>query len=207
MIRDAAQHPLAASLPVTKALRIGAYLSTTIRLRDGSTYGSFCCFSSAADPFLTKRDLTTLEAFADLAGQEVQDVLDRRRERPRSLERINSMLVTEDLEILRQPAIRLASERVEFLEALARFRSDHYEPPDKWFASAAEVGLGAELEILALRRALEGMRTLPAASSISINISPATVQSSMPSSEERRLTVSSSRSRSMIQSTRTPNSS
>lgn len=175
IIRDPAEHPLAASLPVTKALRIGSYLSTTIRLRDGSTYGSFCCFSAAADPFLTRRDLATLEAFAELAGQQIQDDLDSTQEQQQILERIRSMLAAEDVEILYQPAIRLEPAGVEFREALARFRSDPNEPPDRWFASAAEVGLGPDLEMLAMRHALAGMRSLPPASSISINISPATV--------------------------------
>lgn len=81
IIGDTAKYPLAAALPLTKSLRIGAYLSTPIRLRDGSIYGTFCCFSSASDPFLSMRDLRTLEAFAELAGQQIQDVVDVEKER------------------------------------------------------------------------------------------------------------------------------
>lgn len=175
IVRDSAESPLAASLPITKTLSVGSYLSTPIRLPDGSIYGTFCCFSSAADPFLTKRDLATLEAFAEVAGHQIQEVLQTGQEQRLNLERISSMLTAEDLDIVFQPALRLDTEAVEFQEALARFRSDPYVSPDQWFALAAEVGLGPELEMLAIRHALAGMRRLPPATSISLNASPATI--------------------------------
>lgn len=91
-------------------------------------------------------------------------------------EQLISVMRRRDLEIVYQPAIRLDAPRVEFFEALARFRSG--EAPDVWFAAAAEAGVGPELEMLAARTAIEGLSTLPDGSSISINMSPATVLSS-----------------------------
>lgn len=93
----------------------------------------------------------------------------------KNLDREYSMPARCDLEMAYQPALRFDEHRVEFIEALARFRSEPYVAPDKWFAAAADAGVGPELEILALKCAVEGMRTLPSASTISINVSPSTV--------------------------------
>lgn len=177
LLRDPAEDPFAACLPATHSLPVGAHISVPIRLRDGRIYGTFCCFSRSPDPTLTARDLATMEAFAEVAGEQIQDSLDRDRERQSTAERIEVMIAERDLEIVYQPAVRLDSPRVEFVEALARFRSNPYEPPNRWFAAAIRVGLGIELEMLAVELALEGLATLPAATTISINISPETVLS------------------------------
>jgi EAL domain-containing protein (putative c-di-GMP-specific phosphodiesterase class I) len=89
--------------------------------------------------------------------------------------RLLSVLRNQELEIAYQAAIRLDAPRVEFFEALARFRSE--EGPDLWFAAAARAGLGPELEMLAARSAIAGLALLPEGSSISINVSPATILS------------------------------
>jgi len=44
--------------------------------------------------------------------------------------------------------------------------------PDKWFAAAANVGLGAELELTAVRRALCSLSDIPPDAYLSINVSP-----------------------------------
>jgi EAL domain-containing protein (putative c-di-GMP-specific phosphodiesterase class I) len=177
LLRDPSQHPFAAQFPVTKTLPVGAHLSVPIRLRSGEVYGTFCCFSTRPDPSLTARDLSVMEAFAQVAGDQIQQALDSDEVRQAKLSRINSMLGTRELQIVYQPAVRIDSGRVEFVEALARFRSDPYVPPDQWFAAAAEVGLGTELEMLAVTLAIEGLSELPEASSLSINVSPETVLS------------------------------
>lgn len=76
LIRDPADHPFTASFAVTKSLPVGAHLSVPIRLRNGDIYGTFCCFSSQPDPSLTSRDLATMEAFAQLAGEQIQKAID-----------------------------------------------------------------------------------------------------------------------------------
>lgn len=177
LIRDPAEHPFAASFPVTKSLPVGAHLSVPIRLRSGEVYGTFCCFSTKPDPSLTERDLSVMEAFAQVAGEQIQESLDSDAARQAKLRRVASIIANQDLQMVYQPAVRLDLPGVEFVEALARFRSDPYAPPDQWFALAAEVGLGRELEMLAVRLALEGRSELPEQSSISINVSPDTVVS------------------------------
>jgi EAL domain-containing protein (putative c-di-GMP-specific phosphodiesterase class I) len=46
--------------------------------------------------------------------------------------------------------------------------------PSAWFAEAAEVGLGAELELAAIRAALARLDDFPADVTLAINVSPAT---------------------------------
>lgn len=46
--------------------------------------------------------------------------------------------------------------------------------PDRWFADAKEVGLGTELELAAVRRALDLGAALPQGVYLSINVSPVT---------------------------------
>lgn len=175
LIRDAANHPFTASFPVTKSLPVGAYLGVPIRLRNGKVYGTFCCFSTRPDQSLTERDLAVMEAFAQLAREQIQQTLDKDEARQEKLRRIRAVIESRSVEIVYQPAVRLDEPRIAFVEALARFHSKPSQPPDQWFAEAAEVGLGVELEILAVKLAIEGLKTLPDAVVMSINVSPRTV--------------------------------
>lgn len=59
-------------------------------------------------------------------------------------------------------------------EALARFALEPARTPDLWFAEAEEVGLGAELELAALKVALAAIPALPDGVYLSVNASPAT---------------------------------
>ena len=45
LIQDPADHPFTMRFAATTTLPVGAHLSVPIRLRDGRTYGTFCCFS------------------------------------------------------------------------------------------------------------------------------------------------------------------
>ena len=177
LIQDPRDHPFTARFPATRDLPVGAHLSIPIRLRDGRIYGTFCCFSFAPDRSLNDRDLATMEAFAQVAAAQIQQALDNDRERQGKRARIEAAIENCALDIAHQPAIRLDLPKIEFVEALARFRSDPYEPPDHWFAMAAEVGLGLELELLAARLALDTLRDLPGDASLSVNVSPTTALS------------------------------
>jgi EAL domain-containing protein (putative c-di-GMP-specific phosphodiesterase class I)/PAS domain-containing protein len=58
-------------------------------------------------------------------------------------------------------------------EALSRFQGPIVQGPDRWFGDAAAVGLGVELELSAVRRALALLARLPGSGYLSINVSPA----------------------------------
>jgi EAL domain-containing protein (putative c-di-GMP-specific phosphodiesterase class I) len=65
----------------------------------------------------------------------------------------------DDLTLVFQPIVDLAAATVAGYEALARFPGS--AGPDVWFAAAAEAGLAAELEALAIHKALAAVPSLP----------------------------------------------
>ena len=80
------------------------------------------------------------------------------------------------LTILFQPIVRTSDGQVVGAEALARFSDGR--PADRWFGDAAAVGLGVELELLAINLALQQAREhLPEDVYVSVNVSPATMTS------------------------------
>jgi diguanylate cyclase (GGDEF)-like protein len=70
-----------------------------------------------------------------------------------------------------QPVVELATGRPAGYEALTRFESDPPRGPDEWFAQAHRVGLGEELEALALRSAL-AVPDRPEGTFLAVNVSP-----------------------------------
>jgi EAL domain-containing protein (putative c-di-GMP-specific phosphodiesterase class I) len=101
------------------------------------------------------------------------------RQRARSSARIGAMLSTADLRVVFQPIISTDTGRLVGAEALSRFGrpGTTAEAPDLVFAEAASVGLGVELELLAVRTALLAAAALPDDLYISINVSPAALLS------------------------------
>ncbi len=76
----------------------------------------------------------------------------------------------DDLTLVFQPIVDLARARVAGYEALARFPGT--AGPEVWFAAAADAGIAAELEALALHRALAAVPDLPAGTFLSVNVAP-----------------------------------
>jgi EAL domain-containing protein (putative c-di-GMP-specific phosphodiesterase class I) len=76
----------------------------------------------------------------------------------------------DDLTLVFQPIVDLAAATVAGYEALARFPG--VAGPDVWFAAAAEAGLAAELEALALHKALAHVPELPPNTFLTVNVSP-----------------------------------
>lgn len=79
LVHDAATHPAHDQLPKTP-FRVGAHLSAPIVLADGSVYGTLCCFSQAADPTLTEKDLQKLQCVARVAAKRIDMRQARERE-------------------------------------------------------------------------------------------------------------------------------
>ena len=76
----------------------------------------------------------------------------------------------DDLTLVFQPIVDLAAATVAGYEALARFPGS--AGPDVWFAAAAEAGIAAELEALAIHKALEAVPALPPDTFLTVNVSP-----------------------------------
>lgn len=89
--------------------------------------------------------------------------------------RIDEALASGTLQMVFQAVADLTTGRVDGVEALARFACEPRRPPNEWFAEAQGVGRGVELELAAVRAALEQLDRLPPDAFMSINVSPATV--------------------------------
>jgi EAL domain-containing protein (putative c-di-GMP-specific phosphodiesterase class I) len=174
VISDAASDTRTADLPMTREAGIGAYVGVPIRLWDGTLYGTLCCLSRAAEPTLNGRDTRFLRVLAEI----VADQLDREQleSEKRRLEwsRIRSILDRDDVDVEFQPVFDLLDCKIVSLEALARFWTEPMRPPSAWFAEATEVGLGVDLELAAIRSALQRLDEIPEEIALALNVSPAT---------------------------------
>lgn len=177
LIPDTSRVPDAMSLPDTRSIPIGAHLSVPIRLEDGSTYGTFCCFSFRPDHSLGPRDLQMMRVFAELVADQIDRHNAGSRAHAERAARIKAVLAERPPYIVYQPIYNLQTNRIAGFECLARFDAAPKRPPNEWFAEASEVGLGKELELEAARIALQGLQRLPAHMYVTINFSPGTIAS------------------------------
>lgn len=99
------------------------------------------------------------------------------RDRQERLVRVEQVLWDGGPTMLFQPICRLDTGRVVGAEALATFGGADAPPPDVWFADAADVGLGTELELVAIRSALAQLQDLPEDAYLTVNASPAVISS------------------------------
>jgi EAL domain-containing protein (putative c-di-GMP-specific phosphodiesterase class I) len=172
LIQDATAVPAAMELPVTRALPVGAHLSVPIKLKDGSVYGTFCCFSFTPDLSLNQRDLGMMRVFADLAADVIERNLEKGKQRDEKAKRIQSVISGDGLSIVYQPIINVAQDKVVGFESLTRFSATPLRGPDVWFNEAASVGMGAQLEMRAVELAMAALDSLPRDVYLSFNVSP-----------------------------------
>ncbi len=71
-----------------------------------------------------------------------------------------------------QPIVSLDDGLTMGFESLSRFRAEPQRPPDKWIAEAHAVGLGLEIEVECVRRAMALRHTIPGEAYLSVNMSP-----------------------------------
>ena len=88
---------------------------------------------------------------------------------------IRDAIVNRAFETHFQPIVDLRSGEPVGVEALSRFGQLPVRAPDKWFAEAASVGLGVDLELVALKNALEQLHLLPSGVYLSLNASVETM--------------------------------
>ncbi|MEN3363432.1 MAG: hypothetical protein V7606_706, partial [Burkholderiales bacterium] len=177
LIPDAFEFPAAMELPATAALPVRAHISVPIYLQDGQIYGTFCCFSSTPDRSLNDRDLDMMRMVADLAARQIdqQRAVDQAYDEVRT--RIQAVLCNDALTIAYQPIYDLEQQRVVGFEALSRFAAEPRRAPNIWFDDAARVGLGIELEISAIEKALAALAALSPDIYLSVNASPSAIVS------------------------------
>lgn len=160
LMRNAQKVEEALKLPATKAVGVGAHMSVPIRLRDGSVFGTFCCFSFQADYSLNERDLALMKVFAEIAAELIEQDVRRARQEESCSKKIGALLVDDGVTMVWQPVVEVASGRIIGVEALARFPVCEGMGPPDWFEEAASVGLSNQLEARAIAAGLEILKTL-----------------------------------------------
>jgi EAL domain-containing protein (putative c-di-GMP-specific phosphodiesterase class I) len=145
-------------------------------LPDGRLYGHLACLGEEPRLSLARRDQEFLELVAALLAPSIT-VLDADRDRRARLgARTQAVLDRGGPTMVYQPIVALNDQHLVGYEALARFPHDGPASPHAWFAEAADVGLGLELEVAAVRAALTALRALPGDISISVNVSASSVR-------------------------------
>ncbi len=171
LMPDTAQFALAAAMPVTQAVPIGAHVSVPLRMSNGEVFGMFCCLSPRTNASLNDRDLQIMRAFAEIAARQIDKDRGARIEFAERRERITSIIANTEFSTCFQPIWNIGDDRLIGFECLSRFHATPQMSPDKWFAEAAGVGLGVELEHAALAVALEASRRLPDQVYVAVNAS------------------------------------
>ncbi len=174
VIADARGHEVASLLPLTEELGIGSYVGVPVRRPDGDIYGMLCCISRG--PTTTPPPMRLLTALAEAAGEEAAVRRARLEPMEAKRRRIELALREGGLQTVLQPVVQLSRMRIVGVEALSRFNGPP-AGPDAWFADAAEVGLGEELELAAIKSALALLPALPADVYLALNASPSTALS------------------------------
>jgi EAL domain-containing protein (putative c-di-GMP-specific phosphodiesterase class I)/CheY-like chemotaxis protein len=87
-------------------------------------------------------------------------------------ERVRRVLECGGISMVFQPIADLKRGSIVGYEALARFADPPHRGPHEWFTEADEVGLGPELELVAVELALSALPVLPPPMFLSVNVSP-----------------------------------
>jgi EAL domain-containing protein (putative c-di-GMP-specific phosphodiesterase class I) len=172
LLQDATRNPVAITLPATLAVPIGAHLSVPIQFSTGRVYGTFCCFSRSPDLSLGNRDVATMRFFAEIVAKVLENQQSQHAARQAMVDRFQEMLDKRQYSTVFQPICDISENRVMGFEALSRFQSDPYRPPNEWFDDATQVGLLKELENTMRRDALEQLKALPPDTYLSLNVTP-----------------------------------
>jgi EAL domain-containing protein (putative c-di-GMP-specific phosphodiesterase class I) len=98
-------------------------------------------------------------------------------ERQNSIARIRRVLDGEGMSFAFQPIMDLRDRTLVGQEALARFHGHPKPTPDVWFREAHAIGLGVDLELTAIRAALDHIHLIPPEVYVSLNVSHRTAMS------------------------------
>ena len=186
---DDAEHDDRVNLEACRRVGLRSMLVTPLSY-EGRPFGVLKVVSPF--PFAYReRDVRSMAMMATLVGAilghaiQYSDLLDdynhrveadrcEARRREDSLDAIRVLIRERAIEMMFQPIVAVDSRRIFAFEALARF-PDTALAADAWFARAADVGMGLELELEAAGLALDRLHALPHPYRLSINASPETL--------------------------------
>ena len=113
-----------------------------------------------------------MRAFADILADRVEEQAVAERAKEILIGEVQSALTFGDPRMVFQPICNLSDRTVSGFESLSRFDIEPIHPPGYWFDVADKAGLGLELELHAIAKALPALERLPTSSSMSVNCSP-----------------------------------
>ena len=176
-ISSGSQNRPAQHVNTAEAMSFGRPWQVPVTLRDGQVYGNLRCLSMGTDQLLSRRDLRTLEAFADVAAHLIEVDLHHDHQVAEKRSRVAAALESGQMVIVYQPIYNVDTGQIAAVECLTRFQILPYRTPDVWFVEAGEVGLGIELELRAIELALNELSALPGTFDIAVNVSSRTIMS------------------------------
>ncbi len=207
LVTDAQTDPRTLANPlVAGEFGLRFYAGAPLRTHDGHNLGTLCVLGKEPRD-VTEAEMTSLGDLAAIVMDELElrlvarKAVDHQNELRRDAEdkansllarysaaesaaqellscrsRVASALIGNEMEMVFQPILALDSGRVVGVEGLARFPGTD-RGPDEWFADAASVGLGIELELAAMRAAVLQIEHLAPGAYLAINCSPAAISS------------------------------
>ncbi|MBU6515759.1 MAG: EAL domain-containing protein [Acidobacteriota bacterium] len=173
VITNVAKLPEAKRLPAARFPRIRSYVSVPVSLSDGTLYGTFCAAGFTADRELSKRDRALMEVLASAAATIIEPGVNQRRREADIRGRLDPVMAAGGPNIVLQPIVTLADGTRVGVEALSRFPPEWNLAPDTVFDEATSIGVGIELELLAVTRASESVAAL--SGYLAVNFSPQTI--------------------------------
>lgn len=172
VIADARTHPVTRELAATHEVGIGAYIGAPLRGPDGGTVGMLCCLNRGPNALLDEDAVRVIGLAAALVEDRLGAFgLPHRPGVSDRVRRVREVLAGEQVQMVYQPVVRLVDDVVVGVEALARFEPTVFPTPVHAFTAASCAGLGPDLELLAVRKALEGRAALPDDVLLSVNLS------------------------------------
>ncbi len=170
LIPNARRDLVSRELPITEEFQIGAYIGAPIYRANGQLHGMLCCISHTPRTDLGERQAAILALLAQMLGELTDrsslfggSARDRR-------DRIVEAIAGHGRHLALQPIVDIRRGAAIAVEALSRF--DSPPPPDGWFADAASIKLGIDLELACAQSALDTFKRSDLPNLISVNLSP-----------------------------------
>lgn len=153
----------------------GFSVSAAVRFPNGEVYGNLWAAKQKADRVFGTHEIEFLALIANLIAEQIERDETHSAQRKVLRERATAALEDGALVMMFQPIVDLNTGEWKGVESLARFQIEPKRTPDVWFKDAWACGLGEELELSAVRKALADILTLPEGMYMSINVSPETL--------------------------------
>ncbi|MDH6237348.1 EAL domain-containing response regulator [Cryobacterium sp. CG_9.6] len=165
----------------------GDFLPVMVLTADATTAARDQALAQGAQDFLTKpidateailriaNLLRTRELYSTLRHLKVLPQHEIADDRTEVLTRIQDVLQNKTLTPVFQPIQDLTTGATVGHEGLSRFPDSTLRAPDRWFTEAFSVGLGVDLEWMAITTMLSYLHSAPPDQFLSLNMSPATM--------------------------------